>query len=161
MLRQLLKERFHVKLTETNQMTPVYALVQAKGGAHVKEVPAPVAVTGDPDDALAKWMSDHPGQVYQGMIRCQASECSGHTVKMSDAIGQIGACAHVDRRVIDETGLTGFYDLSFPYASGEDPFPMQTVADSLGVRFVSKSIPMKTYVILSATKPDLDGAAAQ
>ena len=69
--------------------TPVYALVRAKGGAHVKGVPGPVAVEGDPDRAMARWMADHPGEAAPGSISCGPDGCKASAVKIGNALGQI------------------------------------------------------------------------
>ena len=156
MIRRLLVERFHVKLGIENRMTPVYALVQVKGGAHVKEVSPPTPVVGDPTGAEARWMADNPGKVFPGAIMCSGDKCTGHTVKISDAVGQIAANSRSDRMVIDQTGLKGYYDLSFSFPTEKDEFPMQEVGDDLGMKFEPRSVPIKTYVIQSAEKPSVD-----
>jgi uncharacterized protein (TIGR03435 family) len=160
MLRRLLADRFHVKFRTEMRKTPVYVLVQAKGGAHVKEVPAPAAWEGDPAKASAQWIADHPGKGVPGGWTCGGDKCIGNAAKISDAIGQIQVSSEADRMVIDETGLKGYYDFSFrlfvPHDSDESP--MQAVEDDLGVKFEPRSVPLKTYVIVSAEKPSVDGA---
>ena len=159
MLRRLLADRFHVKFRTEMRKTPVYVLVQAKGGAHVKEVPAPAAWEGDPDEAVAKWTAEHPGQEVPGSEACDSERCTWKAVKMSEAVWQIMMVSQADRMVIDETGLKGFYDFSYAWpkpGEGEES-PMQAVEDGLGMKFEARSVAIKTYVILSAEKPGLDG----
>ncbi len=43
LLRALLEERFKLKIHTETRVTPVYALVVAKGGVKMKEVPSPPA----------------------------------------------------------------------------------------------------------------------
>ena len=136
--------------------TPVYALVQAKGGAHVKEVPTPAAMEGDPNEAMAKWYAENPGKAMPGGILC-ADKCIGNAVKISDAVGQIAGSSRADRMVMDETGLTGYYDFSFTQPQTKDEPAMQEVEDDLGMRFEPRSVAMRTYVIEGAEKPSLDG----
>lgn len=155
MLRQLLAERFRLQVQIETPVKPVYALVQAKGGAHVKEV-VPAVLESDPDEAGARWMKEHPGQAFQGTILCSDHKCLAHAVKISDAVGQIASTAHADRMVIDETGLKGYYDLSIPF--GGEEISMQEVGEELGMKFERRSIPIKTYVIESAEKPSTDGS---
>ena len=159
MIRRLLADRFHVKFRVEMRKTPVYALVQVKGGAHVKEVPAPIPLDGDPDEAMTRWMADHPGKGVPGGMMCGGDKCTMNAVKISDAIGQIEMSSGADRMVIDETGLKGYYDFSFPFAVRHDneESPMQAVEDGLGMRFEPRSVPVKTYVIESAEKPSVDG----
>ena len=158
MLRRLLADRFHVKFRVETRKTPVYVLVQAKGGAHLKEVPTPVPMDGDPDEAMARWIADHPGKGAPGVFTCGGDGCGGKAVKWSDAIWEIAMNSQADRMVIDETGLKGYYDFSFALPHDNDESPMQEVEDDLGLKFEPRSLPMKTYVIVSAEKPSLDGA---
>jgi uncharacterized protein (TIGR03435 family) len=159
MLRRLLADRFHLKMRVEMRKTPVYALVQAKGGAHMKEVAAPAPVVGDQTEAWERWVRDHPEEAYPGNITC-SEKCVAHAVKMSNAVGQIQGSSQADRMVIDETGLTGYYDFSFRIGvpSDGDETAMQAVEDDLGVKFEPRSVAMKTYVIVSAEKPSVDGA---
>jgi uncharacterized protein (TIGR03435 family) len=159
MLRQLLEERFHLKLHSESRPTPVYALVQAKGGAHVKEVAAPAAVDGDKMEAQARWMRDNPGKAIPGGMMCTGDHCTANATKIANAVGQIGANAKTDRIVIDETGLTGYYDFVIPYPAQDDEHPMSTVEEALGMRFEKRTIPIQTWIIESAEKPSLDGAS--
>ena len=156
MLRQLLVERFHLKVAIEIRMTPVYALVQAKGGAHVKEVAPPAPVDGDPTETAMRWMADNPGTAFPGQLMCSGDRCTAHAVKIGDAIRQIAANSHSDRMVIDQTGLQGTYDFSIPFPTENAEFPMQEVGDALGMKFEPRSIPIKTFVIVSAEKPALD-----
>lgn len=159
MIRRLLADRFQMKMRVEMRKTPVYVLVQAKGGAHVKEVAAPPRVEGDPDKAMARWMADHPGEASPGSISCGPDGCKANAVKIRNALGQIQMSSQADRMVVDETGLTGYYDFSFRgfMPKDGDESSMQAVEDDLGVKFVAKTVPIKTYVILSAEKPSVDG----
>jgi uncharacterized protein (TIGR03435 family) len=156
MLRQLLNERFHLKLHSEPRPTPIYALVLAKGGARVKEVPTPPD-NGNSDEQ-AKWMRDNPGKAMPGSWMCTGDQCTASAVKIADATGQIGANAKAERMVIDETGLTGYYDFVIPYPAKDDEHPMSTVEEALGMRFEKRTVPIQTWVIDSADKPSLDGA---
>jgi uncharacterized protein (TIGR03435 family) len=160
MIRRLLADRFHLKMRVEMRKTPVYVLVQAKGGAHVKEVPAPPHVEGDQGEAMARWMEAHPGKGVPGSISCGPDGCTGSAMKISYAIGTIAANSQADRMVIDETGLKGYYDFSFRFVvpNVNEESPMQAVEDDLGMRFEPKTIPVRTYMIESAEKPSVDGA---
>jgi uncharacterized protein (TIGR03435 family) len=160
MIRRLLADRFRLKFRVEMRKTPVYVLVQAKGGAHMKEVTAPPLVEGDPGEATARWMADHPGKGAPGSVMCGGDGCTGNAVKMSDAVGQIAVTSGADRMVIDETGLKGYYDFSFRFTLPHDSeeTPMQAVEDDLGIRFEPRSVPVKTYVVEGAEKPSVDGA---
>jgi len=146
MIRQLLAERFHVKLRLETRNTPVYALVQAKSGAHVKEVLAPDPIDGDPSEAENRWMADNPGKVFPGQIMCGGDKCTGHAVKISSAIGQIAACSRINRIVIDQTGLKGYYDFSFTFSPEKDALAMEVVGDDLGMKFEARSVPDQRHL---------------
>jgi uncharacterized protein (TIGR03435 family) len=156
MLRRLLADRFQLKVRIEMRKTPVYALVQAKGGAHVQEVSPPVLADGDQGEAMAKWMQDNLGKGVPGFVSC-SDKCIANAVKISDAIGQIAASSGAERIVIDETGLRGYYNFSFTQPHDRDEPAMQEVEDDLGMKFEPRSVPMKTYVIESAIKPSVDG----
>lgn len=161
MIRQLLAERFHLKLRTETQKTAVYVLVQAKGGAHVTEVPPPTPADEDPMDAQAQRMADHSEKPFRGGIMCSRDKCTANGVKISAAIGQISASSHADRIVIDQTGLKGYYNFSFSLPTDKDESPMQVVEEDLGMKFKPRSVPIKTYVIESAEKPSIDGSEAE
>lgn len=155
MLRRLLSERFHLKLRVETRNTPVYALVLAKGGPHVKEVPTPPDMD---NDEMAKWSKDNPGKPIPGMIMCSGDRCTVTALKISDATWQIRGTSEADRMVIDATGLKGYYDFSFRFTTSPDDTPMHQMEEDLGMKFVPRTVPMKSYVIEAAEKPSLDGA---
>jgi uncharacterized protein (TIGR03435 family) len=163
MMRALLSERFHLKLHTEMQPTPVYVLVQAKGGARMKEVPTPAPMEGEGDglEKVMRQMTEHPGQPVPGQIMCTAGGCTGTAVQMSSAIGQISGSSRADRIVIDQTGLKGYYNFSFTQPRYNDDSAMAEIEDDLGLKFEPRTMPMKTYVIDSAEKPSLDGAEVQ
>jgi uncharacterized protein (TIGR03435 family) len=161
MIRRLLADRFQLKLRVEMQPTPVYALVQAKGGARMKEVPAPDPVEGDPMEAQTKWMRDNPEKPMPGSVTCSGHTCTGVAVPMKSAIGQISGSSHADRMVIDQTGLKGYYTFTFTQPRPNDDSAMAEIEDDLGLKFEPRTVPMKTYIIDSAEKPSVDGAEVQ
>jgi len=159
MLRTLLAERFHLKLHTEMRDTPVYALVQAKRGSKLKQVAKPEELEGEGDtpEKRMKFMRDHPGQAAPGSIMCDASGCRGHAISIDMAIGQIGGSAKADRIVINDTGLTGLFDFSYNISRDADvATPLQQLEDQLGLRFESRKVPIKTYVIDSAERPQAE-----
>jgi len=151
MLQALLEERFHLKLHTEMRPTPVYALVQVKSGTKMKEVPVPPAVEGDWMEAMKHYGEENPGKPFPGVITCSDDRCTGTAVQMSGAIGQIQGSSQADRIVIDETGLKGYYDLSFR-SSGDDD-AMGEIEEDLGMKFEPRKMDLKTYIIDSAEKP--------
>lgn len=153
MVQALLEERFHLRLHTELRPTPVYALVQAKGGAKVKEVTAPPEVEGDWTEAMKRYSEENPGKLFPGAITCDGERCTGTAVTISMIIGQIQVGSHADRMVIDETGLKGHYDLSFRTPHNDDDDGMAELEDDLGMKFEPRKVNLTTYVIDSAEKP--------
>jgi uncharacterized protein (TIGR03435 family) len=153
MVQALLEERFHLKLHTEPRPTPVYALVQAKGGAKVKEVPAPPEVEGDWMEAMKRYQEENPGKPFPGAITCSGDRCTATAVTISMALGQIQGSSHADRMVIDETGLKGHYDLSFRNPGNDDDDAMAEIEEDLGMKFEPRKVDLTTYVIDSAERP--------
>jgi uncharacterized protein (TIGR03435 family) len=152
-VQALLSERFNLRLHPERRLTAVYALRQAKGGAKVKEVPAPPPVDGDLHEALERFREDNPGKLFPGAITCGRNGCSAKAVSMSTALRQIQGSSHSDRMVIDETGLNGYYDFSFRNPGEEDQDAMGKIEEDLGMIFESRKTDLTTYVIDSAELP--------
>jgi uncharacterized protein (TIGR03435 family) len=153
MVRALLEERFHLRLHTELRPTPVYALVQAKSGAKVKEAPAPPEVQGDWMEAMKRYREDNPGKPFPGAVTCSGDGCTATAVTISQVLGQIQFSSHADRMVIDETGLKGHYDLSFRNPGRDDDDAMAEVEEDLGMKFEARKVDLTTYVIDSAEKP--------
>ena len=156
MVQALLEQRFHLKFHSEMRPTPVYVLVQAKGGAKVKEVPAPPALEGDWMEAMKRYREENPGKPFPGAIQCADSGCTATAVAMSAAVGQIGGSSHLDRPLIDETGLKGYYDFSFRQPRNDDDGAMREIEEDLGMKFEARKVDLTTYVIDSAEKPSVN-----
>jgi bla regulator protein BlaR1 len=167
MVRRLLAERFKLKLRTEMRDMPVYALVQAKGGTRMKEAPAPLAPLQGEAMAAAKIPSVNKG-LAPGQTVCSTTTCDGAAVQVSRLIGMIRGGGWVDRVVIDQTGLKGYYDFSFTrpstnFAANRPPEndlaqPFVQIGEELRLKFEPVKVPTMTYVIVSAEKPTLDGA---
>jgi uncharacterized protein (TIGR03435 family) len=153
MVQALLEERFHLRLHTEIRQTPVYVLVQAKGGARVKEVPAPPAMEGDWMEAMKRYREENPGRPFPGSITCSGDRCTATAATMSAAVTQIQVNSHADSPVIDETGLKGHYDLSFRKTRNDDDDAMAEIEEDLGMKFESRKVDLTTYVIDSAERP--------
>ena len=152
MVQALLEERFHLRFHIELRPTPVYVLVQAKGGAKVKEVPAPPEKKGDWMEAMKHYREENPGKPFPSVITCSDDTCTATAMTISGALRQIQGSSHADRPVIDETGLKGYYDLSFRNPPDDDD-AMAEVEEDLGMKFQPRKTDLTTYVIDSAEKP--------
>jgi uncharacterized protein (TIGR03435 family) len=156
MVKALLEERFHLKLHTEIRSTSVYALVQAKGGAKVKEVPAPPEMQGDYMEAMKRYREENPGKGYPGSFICSENVCTATAVTISALLGQLQYATHADRMLIDETGLQGHYDLKFRNPGRDDDDALAEVEEDLGIKLEPRKVDLTTYVIDSAEKPSND-----
>jgi uncharacterized protein (TIGR03435 family) len=138
MLRSLLEERFKLEAHKETQEHPVFALVVAKGGAKMKESPAPKPL--DPDaplkpgemkmdtangPAIVKQGSDGSATVNMGEkgIITQKLDAANQSLQLtSDTVSMEGFADMLtnvmamggggSRQVVDQTGLKGNYQIS-------------------------------------------------
>jgi uncharacterized protein (TIGR03435 family) len=131
-LRTLLAERFALKTRTEIRQLPVYTLVVAKSGSKLHE--------SKPAESSA--MSSSDGTVNANKITLQilATLLSGH----------------LDRPVVDSTGLTGTYDVNLewtPDASESDSVPLSgpslgtALQEQLGLRMESGTGPVNVVLI--------------
>jgi uncharacterized protein (TIGR03435 family) len=153
MVKALLEERFHLKFHTEIRLMPVYVLVQARGGAKVKEVSPPPAMEGDWMEAMKRYSAENPGKPIHGAILCTGDRCIATAVTMSGALGQIQGSSHADRTVIDETGLKGYYDFSFRMPRNDDDDAMGEIEEDLGLKFEPRKVDFTTCIIDSAERP--------
>ena len=172
MLRALLEDRFRLKVREETRQIPVYALV----------VGAPA---GSPGPRLRKSDIDC-GAVMKGMLKGQPPALppgQGPPCSMKTPPGRLFAntagmptiasllSRHVDRPVIDRTGLTGRFDveleaseikaaadykpgrsdLALPPAAGPSIFV--AVREQLGLELQPQTAPVPVLVVSGAERP--------
>jgi uncharacterized protein (TIGR03435 family) len=101
MLQALLAERFGLKLHRETKELPVLALVVGKNGPKLEEVDAPPAAAS-------------PSLGQGGMMRMEPGKLTAQRVKLDGFAGMISNM--VGRPVIDETGLTGFYNFTLEFS---------------------------------------------
>jgi uncharacterized protein (TIGR03435 family) len=140
MARNLLGDRFQLKVHIETEGVDVLALVVDKKGLKIKESPAGVV----PSE-----------QRFNGSLEATHY----HIAKLVERLNQ-----ELDRKVIDETGLTGFYDLKLEWTpessalAGSDdssaPSILTAVQTQLGLKLeLRKKYPIKTLIIDGAKKP--------
>lgn len=167
MLRKLIIERFHLKLHTENRLDDVYAMEPAKhgvklGGALKQSNPPPAHT--DPDELDARLRSNKPptGPPVEGYTMSPDGTWWFRSVPARFLASQLAANCRIDGRVVDQSGLEGYYDLTFkPGRDPDAPSPQDQVEMQLGLRFEPKKVQLPTYVIDSAEKPSLDGAEVQ
>jgi uncharacterized protein (TIGR03435 family) len=159
-LQTLLKQRFKLKEHTATVSTPVYVLEQTKGGSKLKEVPKPTSAELQEDEKRreANKATDPP----QFGLDVTPTGWTGHAVKIQELMGGLGyALSSWDKPMLDQTGLTGYYDLTLSLIKQEGgPTREQQVEEQLGLRLEARNVPMRTFVIDSVEKPTMDGASA-
>ena len=136
MLQQLLKDRFQVRIRKESKEMPVYSLTVSPNGSRLKPL------LGEP-------ATIRPSGRSQGLLR--STTTSGLASALTSFLGRI---------VIDETRLTGEYDISLEFtpeaALLQDPHGVsafEAVQEQLGLKLVPRRAPVEMIVIEHAEKP--------
>jgi uncharacterized protein (TIGR03435 family) len=155
MLQALLADRFKLAIHKKPIDIPVYDLVIAKNGSKLKE--------GKPDQELPN------GAIH--MTRGQIIAEGIHIGRLADVLG-----SHVQRGVIDKTGLTGTYTFTLKWQAEEgagsvlqgtrdrpqdlmpqddssQPSIFTALQEQLGLRLITGKAPGEALVVDHAEKP--------
>lgn len=145
MMRRLLEVRFQLKMHSEVRETTIYALVVGRNGTRIVESPP-----------------DGPGSISSGngMLRGQKMTMETLTRVLSGTLG---------RKVLDETGLTGQYEVKLEWAPDLGPIPEEQRADlsaaverrsifsavqeQLGLKLEPRKGKVQFFVIDGAEKP--------
>ena len=138
-LQAVLRDRFGLVLRAETHELPVYALVQAKGGAKLAVHPS--------DNPRASFYRTGPGHV------------EGNGASISMLTGMLSR--ELGHPVNDETGLGGQYDFKIDYTpdsqlsdgANAGPSIFTALTDQLGLRLESKKGPVQVYVIEKIEHP--------
>jgi len=131
MLQRELEERFSLRLHRETKEFSAYALVLTKGGPKFH--------------ATAR-----PGGAHRFSMQ------NGHAVGSAITMGMFGDRLSrpdfgLDRPVVDQTGLTGAYDVTFDWKPGEPDTPSASlftaIQEQLGLRIEARKIPLEVLVV--------------
>jgi uncharacterized protein (TIGR03435 family) len=144
LLQTLLAERFQVKLHRERRELPVYVLVVGKGGPKFQESTAEEGAR-----PRAARSSTQSGFVSTMFLKSPM-----------DMVARVIAGA-ADRPILDETGLTGFYDLKLEFARDPSavaladgpPSIFTAVQEQLGLKLEAEKRPIEMFVIDAAARP--------
>jgi uncharacterized protein (TIGR03435 family) len=126
MLQALLEERFQLKVHRDQKEVPVYFLKVAKDGPEFQPAKKGSCVTLDPGNPSQLTSPGKPGARICGWARFDGRSLEMYSVTMADFAGQISR--YFDRRLIDNTGLTGVFDIHMDLVPEDSPSPEPTDA---------------------------------
>jgi uncharacterized protein (TIGR03435 family) len=148
MMLALLNDRFHLRAHIEIKTLPVYDLVLAKGGSKLKEDNALPSKDFDP--------ADKSGKPPTGGFLFSAGQMTGTAIPVSTLAATLAV--HVERNIIDKTGLNGKYDINLKWTppeleskdTGVDnnaPDLFTALQEQLGLKLESSKGPVDTLVI--------------
>jgi uncharacterized protein (TIGR03435 family) len=163
----LLAERLGLNVKHETKDLPVFAMVVTKGGVKFSPTKSPAQLAGAPDS------SADPNQPRRGVDvegRGREYTLTGTGVKMSRLANALSDQPEVERRlVIDETGLTGEYDLALKWTQEKPtdireaggsavldtswPSLFTALQEQLGLKLEAKKGPVDTIVIVHVERP--------
>jgi bla regulator protein BlaR1 len=148
MLQKLLAERFNLRLNHESREMPVYNLVVAESGSKLTRTPSspssPVAPSG-------KAMISVRSGMREGNHELMFTNTS--PAVFADLLSQ-----QMGRKILDKTGLTGQFDITFEWGKGESE-PDQIAAaleQQLGLKIEPDQAPVEVLVIDQVEKPAAD-----
>ena len=141
MLQSLLAERFQLKVRHDISQGPVYLLI--KGSKPLKLEPAKDIGKSD-----FSWVGSPRGGTITG------DGIAGENISMPILASRLSR--YLARPVSDQTGISGFFDFKYQYAS-DDPHPdlvssILSSVQEIGLKLESTKGPVETIVIESAVK---------
>lgn len=136
-VRDMLAERFKLKLREETKELPVYGLVIDTKGQKLK-------VAAEGKGSMSTNRSNGNGTMR------------GEGVPLKTFIAALGST--LGKPVFDETGLEGLFDFEMKWSDGtgadaQSPTIFTAIREQLGLKLNAKKGPVLTYVIESAEKP--------
>ncbi len=111
MLQGLLVDRFKLKVSHTTREFPIYALVVAKGGPKMPQ--------SFPGDTFPNGVKYADGVAHPGGMSSWGDHMKGNAISTSDLAVMLSNS--VGRLVVDQTGLTGKYDVELKWTPDHDP----------------------------------------
>jgi uncharacterized protein (TIGR03435 family) len=149
-VQKLLIERFHLEIHHEKREMPAFVLVIAKGG------PKLTPSNGNVNAIQSMSLGGAPGQTMYGR---------GVNASIGDFIGELQRIV-MNRPIVDETGLTGVYDIKIAFTR-EDPDALGTtelpdtaapnllnaLQEQLGLKLQGTKAPVDVIVIDRAEPP--------
>jgi uncharacterized protein (TIGR03435 family) len=159
LMKAMLADRFKLTVHTEMRQLPVYELTVSKG--------APKFHEAVPGNTYADGLQGPEGRTGAGMMRMMNGRFTGQAISISGLVDTLAMELH--RTVVDKTGLTGKYDITFVVprearagppqdtegAGGEAAVPslFTTLDEELGLKLRAAKGAVATLVIDSIAKP--------
>jgi uncharacterized protein (TIGR03435 family) len=141
MMRALLEDRFKLKIHRATRQALVYALILGKGALKLQPFKEGVCIDKeDPwDHPLPESvLSPMPGQPSPKICRTISRADNGFdvygTTMTEFCTGDVFRGRVLDRPVVDQTGITGTFNLHLDLSPGDRGIPNEVVANATGQR---------------------------
>jgi len=165
MLRALLSERFGLVVHTDTKLMPAYVLTVAKGGPKLKPAAkSPEASTKPPDgdqtNSGCGWERQAPstGGAPMNFATCKNVSMAEFATQLSGMAG--GTNNYITAAVVNQTGLTGSYDLQLKWTpraqlirAGDDGIVLYDALDQqLGLKLEAKPAPLPVLYVDSVNE---------
>ena len=152
MLRNLLAERFALRVREERRDVPIFALVPARSDGRRGPSIAPSATVCDPAAA-------NPPE-GRCVLQSGPGGLRGQAVELDQLVKMLQYVRGVGRPVVDYTGWTGLFDFSLNFPQLADPLSnpgavtvFQALEDQLGLKLEPRTAPFRVFVVDRAEMP--------
>jgi uncharacterized protein (TIGR03435 family) len=162
LLRSLLADRFQLKVRSETKELPIYELLVAKSGSKLVAVPEPKRRgPGEPPPPPGP-----SGMPAPGGFLVRIGQMRGSAVRIGNLVDALSR--QMSRTVVDETGLTGFFDIHLEWTPDNNVGAGQTteapsapygpsiftaLQEQLGLRLDSSKGPVEVIIIDSVERP--------
>ena len=152
MMQVLLEDRFKLRIRRQKRDAPVYVLTVAKSGLKLKRLKdgacTPLDANHPSDDPTQEcgYFVARPGEIF-------SLDSRGET--MADFADDLSNLAS-DRVVVDETGVTGLFNIHLEFAKGDSGAgpSLFTALRELGLQVTAARRPVEVLVIDHVERPD-------
>ena len=143
MLKSLLQERFQLKVHREQKEMPVYALVTLPGGAKMKQIPDEPGANDGPPKAIQVAAQGGPEGVSLtygpgSYFKFADQKIEGRKLAMTNFVDVLGR--FVDKPLVNETNLTGRYDLDVQLTENDYNAMLIRSAISAGVQLPPQAL---------------------
>jgi uncharacterized protein (TIGR03435 family) len=158
MIRELLADRFKLVVHTEHRPLPAYALVRSSmyAGLGPKLWRPGADCSAEPRPNLHEWLKQVAlGQPDCGDVKLGRFYVAGRGIPLSKFAVALETVGGVDRPIIDQTGLTGNFDLELTWTPQQDQL-FELIQQELGLALEPVNAPVSVLVIDRAERPSLN-----